>query len=136
MRHRRTLARLEGVEAAHWDYPGQMHLSVLKVNRAFLRILVLLEQEVRSQNLPLVAPAESRHSAVLVDMQTLAGGRVVEVDSLEAGIPVVDSHFEEGSLEVAARSSGMVVHSSVEVHCKIPAVVGSHAADPVQGRTT
>lgn len=72
MRHRRTLARLEGVEAAHWDYPGQMHLSVLKVNlrsslafvgfkrrrtnRAFLRILVLLEQEVRSQNLPLVAP--------------------------------------------------------------------------------
>lgn len=85
-------------------------------------------------------------------MQTLAGGRVVEVDSLEAGIPVVcafiskpflrscksltDSHFEEGSLEVAARSSGMVVHSSVEVHCKIPAVVGSHAADPVQGRTT
>ena len=85
-------------------------------------------------------------------MHTLAGGRVVEVDILEAGIPVVcviiskrflrsckeltDSHSEEGSLEVAGRSSGVVVHSSVEVHCKIPAVVGSHAADPVQGRTT
>ena len=34
-------------------------------------------------------PAESRHSAVLVDMHTLAGGRVVEVDTLEAGTPVV-----------------------------------------------
>ena len=86
-------------------------------------------------------------------MHTLAGGRVVEVDILEAGIPVVcgiiskcflrsfkeltDSHSEEGSLEVADRSSGVVVvHSSVEVHCNMPAVVGSYAADPVQGRTT
>ena len=50
---------------------------------------------------------------------------------------LTDSHSEEGSLEVAGRSSGGgVVHSSVEVHCNIPVVVGSHAADPVQGRTT
>ena len=86
-------------------------------------------------------------------MRILAGGRVVEVDTLEAGIPVVcaiiskpflrscraltDIHSEEGSLEVAGRSSGVVVHSSVEVHCKIPAVEGSrYVADPVQGRTT
>ena len=34
-------------------------------------------------------PADSRHYAVLVGMHTLAGGRVVEVDTLEAGIPVV-----------------------------------------------
>ncbi len=91
--------------------------------------------------------------AAEVDMHTLAGGRVVEEGTLEAGILVVcaivskrflrshkvltDSHSEEGSLEVAGRSSGVVVvRSSVEVHCNIPAVVGSHAADPVQGRTT
>ena len=85
-------------------------------------------------------------------MHTLAGGRVVEADILEADNPVIcaiiskrllrnckaltDSHSEEGSLEVAGRSSGVVVRNSVEVHCKNPAVVGSHAADPVQGRTT
>ena len=78
-------------------------------------------------------------------MHTLAGGRVVEVDILCAVISMrflrsckelTDSHSEEGSLEVAGHSFGVVVHSSVEVHCKIPAVVGSHAADPVQGRTT
>lgn len=97
-------------------------------------------------------PADSRHSVVLVDMHILAGERVVGVDILEADNLVVcadiskgflcsctiltGSHSEEDSLEVAARSSGVVVHSFVAVHCNIPAVVGSYAADPVQGRTT
>ena len=87
-----------------------------------------------------------------VGMHILAGERVVVVDILEADILVVcvdvskgilrnctiltGSHSEEDSLEVAARNSGVAVHSSVEVHCNIPAVVGSHVADPVQGRTT
>ena len=87
-----------------------------------------------------------------VGMHILAGERVVVVDILAADTLVVcaniskgllrnctiltGSHSEEGSPEVAGRSSEVVVHSFVGVHCNIPAVVGSHAADPVQGRTT
>ena len=162
-----------------------MHLNVPKVNlrsslafvgfkrrrtnRVFLRTLVRLEQEVRSQSRLLVAPSRvvslchiewREYSQYLLKAATLrswwicipwlGGGLLrwiplrreplwsvqLSVNFLPNCKVLTDSHSEAGSLEVAGRSFGVVAHSSVEVHCKILAVVGSYAADPVQGRTT